>query len=128
MIAGTEKSSPYWLWVKESSGLKAQIDIPNGVLIARNLVIEFMDMIFEAGNPMSLLCMTVVSFLLALADELCKVLNEVSNLCHAESRDCRADHANDSRGKGLRVVVTPGWSVQQKLLGGGHGFSGLGFS
>ena len=67
-------------------------------------------------------------FFLMLMDELHKVLNEVSNLCHAESGDCRVDHANDSGGKRPRVVVTSGWSVQSMLLGRGHGFGGLGFS
>jgi len=92
------------------------------------LEVELMDVVFETSDPANLLCMAVASFLLALADELCKFLNEVSNFCHASAGECRADHADDSGGEGSRVVIGPGRSVQQELLRGGGGFGGLGHS
>jgi len=72
-----------------------------------------------------LLCMTIASFFLALADEFRKLLNEVSNLCRTGIGEHGADHADDSRGKGVRVVVGLGRTVQQELLGGRGSFSRL---
>ena len=69
-------------------------------MIARDLIVKLADVIFKAVNPANLLRVTVVAFLLTLADKLCKVLYEVPNLSHTESGDCGADHANDSGGEG----------------------------
>jgi len=120
-----EEPGPHRLQVKESSGLKARIDIENGALIARNLEVELVDIVFKAADPAKLLCMTVTSFFLALADKFCKLLNEVSNLCHACIGERGADHADDSGGKGAQVMVGPRRSIQQELLGGRGSFSGL---
>ena len=72
--------------------------------------------------------MVVMSFLLALADKLCKFLNEVPNFCHAGIGERRADHADDGGGEGARVMIGSGRAVQQELLRSGSGFSGLGCS
>jgi len=120
-----EEPGSHRLQVEESSGLKARIDIENGALIARDLEVELMDMVFKAANPAKLLCMTVASFFLALADEFRKLLNEVSNLCHACIGERGVDHADDSGGKGVRVMVGPRRSIQQELLGGRGSFSRL---
>jgi len=82
--------------------------------------------VLEASDPANLLCMVVASFFLTLADELCKLLNEVPNFCHTGTGERGVDHSNDGRGKGARVVMSPGRSVQQELLRGGSGFGGLG--
>src|SRR5712672_190388 len=117
-----EEPSPRWLRVKKSCGSEMRVDILNGALIAHDLMIELADMVFEAGNPVNLLCKVVASFLLALADELCKVLDKVVHLSHAKSGDRGVDHADDGGGEGPQVVVTGGQSVQQQLLGGRCGF------
>ena len=114
---GAEKPSPHGLWVEKSSGPKVQVNISDHTLVADNLIVELADMIFEAPGPMALLCMVVVSLFLTLMDEFHKILNKVSNLCHTESGDCRADYANDGQGKGLQVMICPWWSIQQELLG-----------
>jgi len=101
VVMSAEEPSPCRLRVEESSGPKAQVDILNGVLIACDLEVELADVVFEAADPANLLCMMVASFFLALMDKLCKVLNEVSNLCHAEIGDCGADHADNGGGKRL---------------------------
>jgi len=107
-----EEPSPCRLWVEESGGLKMRVDITNGALIAHNLEVEFADVVFEASDPANLLHMTVASFFFALTDEFRKILNKVSNLCHAESGDCGADHADDSGSEGSRVMIGPGQSIQ----------------
>jgi len=112
MIMGTKEAGAHRLQVEKPSGSEMGVDIPNGALIAHKLEVELADMVLETADPVNLLCMVVMSFLLTLADELRKVLNEVSNLCHAKSGDCGVDDADDSGGKGPRVVVGPGWPVQ----------------
>jgi len=123
-----KEPGPHWLWVEKPRGSETRVDIADGTLVARELEVELTDMVLETPDPANLLCMMVVSFLLALVDELRKFLNEVPNLCQAGIREHGADHANDGGGKGARVVIGPGWAVQQKLLGGGSGFGRLGCS
>src|SRR5712675_2219371 len=94
----------------------------------RGLEVKFADVIFEASDPAGLLCVAVAGLLFALTDEFGELLNEVSNLCRARIRKRGADHPDDGGGEGARVVVSPGRTVQQKLLGGGSDFGGLGCS
>ena len=122
-----EEPSPHWLWVEESCGSKARIDVPNGTLITCDLMIELMDVVFKACDPMNLLHKAVASLLLTLADELHKVLDKIPHLPHAESGDCGVDYADDGRSEGPRVVVASGRLIQQQLLGGRCGFGGPGF-
>jgi len=125
---GTEEPGPCGLWVEESRGSEAYVNIMNGALITRDLEVEFTDMILEASDPAGLLCVAVASLLFSLTDEFGELLNKVSNLCRARIRKRGADHPDDGGGEEARVVVSPGQAVQQKLLGGGSGFSGLGCS
>jgi len=112
-------------WVKKSRGSETCVDVADGALVTRDLEVKFTDMILEAPDPAGLLCVAVAGFLFALTDEFRELLNEVSNLCRARIRKRGADHSDDGRGEGARVMVSPGRTVQQKLLGGGSGFSGL---
>ena len=123
-----KEPGPHWLWVEEPSGSEARVNITNGALVTCKLEVKLPDVVFKTSDPAHLLRMVVVSFLLALADKLCKFLNEVPNFCHAGVGECRVDHADDGGGEGARVVVSPGRSVQQELLGGGGGFGRLGRS
>jgi len=123
-----KEPGPHWLWVEEPHGFEVCVDVTDGALVTRELEVELADVVLETSDPANLLCVVIASFLFALANEFCKLLDEVSNLCHASIGECRADHTDDGRGKGARVVVGPGWTVQQKLLGGRSGFSGLGCS
>jgi len=123
-----EEPGPRGLWVEESRGSEAYVDIANGALITRDLEVKFTDVIFEAPDPAGLLCVAVAGLLFTLTDEFGELLNEVSNLCRARIRKRGADHPDDGGGEGARVVVSPGWSVQQKLLGGGGGLGRLGRS
>jgi|SRR5712671_7316913 len=123
-----KEPGPHWLWVEEPHGSEACVDVTDGALVARELEVELVDVVLETSNPANLLCMAIASFLFALANEFRELLDEVSNLCHASTGERRADHIDDGGGKGARVVVSPRWVVQQKLLGGGSGFGGLGRS
>ena len=95
-----EEPSPHWLWVEEPRGSEVQVNIVDGALVARELEVKLADVVLKTSNPVNLLSVVVASFLFALADELCKLLNEVSNLCHAGIGECRADHTDDGGGKG----------------------------
>jgi len=123
-----EEPGPRRPWVEESRGSKACIDVADGALVTRDLEVKFPDVIFETPDPAGLLCVTVAGLLFTLTDELGELLNKVSNLCRARIRKCRADHPDDGGSEGARVVVSPGQAVQQKLLGGGSDFGGLGCS
>src|SRR5712671_4627944 len=117
-----KEAGPRWLWVKEPRGSEARVDVADGALVARKLEVELADMVLETPNPANLLRVTVVSFLFALANELCELLDKVPNFGHASTGERRADHADDGGGKGARVVVSPGRVVQQELLRGRSGF------
>jgi len=95
-----KEPSPHGLWVEKSHGSETQVDIPDGVLIAHNLMIELADVVFEASDPANLLCKAVASLFLALADKLHEVLDKVTHLSHTESGDRGADHADDGGGEG----------------------------
>ena len=95
-----EEPGPRGLWVEESRGPEACVDIANGALIAHNLEVEFADMILEASDPAGLLCMAVAGLLFTLTDEFGELLNEVSNLCRACIRKRGADHPDDGGGEG----------------------------
>src|SRR5712672_1619656 len=123
-----KEPGPHWLWVEEPRGLEARVNIADGALVARELEVKFVDVVLETSNPAELLSVAVASLFFVLADEFHKLLNEVSNLCHAGIGERRMDHTDDGGGKGARVVIGPGWAVQQKRLGGGSGFGGLGRS
>jgi len=123
-----EEPGPRGLWVEESRGPEACVDIANSALITRDLEVKLTDVIFEASDPAGLLCVAVMGLFFALTDEFGEFLNEVSNLCWARIRKCGADHPDDGGGEGARVVVSPGRSVQQELLGGRGGFGRLGRS
>jgi len=84
------------------------VDVTDGALVARELEVELADVVLETSDPANLLCVAIASFLFALANEFHKLLDEVSNLCHASTGECRVDHTNDGGGKGARVVVSPG--------------------
>ena len=120
-----KEPGPHWLWVEEPRGLEARVNIADGALVARELEVKFVDVVLETSNPAELLSVAVASLFFVLADEFHKLLNEVSNLCRTGIGEHGADHADDSRGKGVRVVVGLGWTVQQELLGGRGSFSGL---
>src|SRR5712671_3086588 len=122
---GAEEPGPCGLRVEKSRGSEAYVDVANSALITRDLEVELTDMVLKASNPAGLLCVAVAGLLFTLTDEFGELLNEVSNLCRARIRKRGADHPDDGGGEGARVVVSPGWSVQQKLLGGGGGFGGL---
>ena len=121
-----KEPGPRRLWVEKSRGSEACIDVTDGALVARDLEVKLADMVLEAPDPAGLLCVAVAGFLFPLTDEFRELLNEVSNLCQARIRERGADHSDDGGGEGARVMVSPGWVVQQKLLGGGSGFGRLG--
>jgi len=121
----TKEPGPHRLRVEKPSGSKTQVNIVDGALIACDLGVELAYVVFKATDPTKLLGMMVTSLFLGLTDEFRKFLNEVPNLCHAGIGERGMDHANDGRGEGAQVVVGPRWSIQQKLLGGGGGFSRL---
>jgi len=114
--------------IEKSRGSEACIDVANGALVTRDLEVELADMVLEAPDPVGLLCTVVAGFLFALTDKFREFLNKVSHLCWTRVRKCGTDHSDDGGGKRARVVVSPGWAVQQKLLGGGSGFGRLGCS
>jgi len=80
--------------------MEARVDVADGALVARKLEVKLADVALEAPDPANLLCVAVASFLFTLVDEFRKLLNEVSNLCHASIGECRVDHADDGRGEG----------------------------
>jgi len=123
-----KEPGPCWLRIEESRGSEACVDITNGALIARELEVKLVDVVFEASDPSDLLRMAVASLFLALTDKFRKLLDEISNLGCASTGERRADHTDDGGGKGAQVVVSSGRSVQQKLLGGRSDFGGLGSS
>ena len=123
-----EEPGPRGLWVEKSRGSEACVDIANGALITRDLEVEFADVVLETSDPAGLLCVTIAGLFFALSDKFGEFLDEVSNLCRARIRKRGADHPDDGGGEGARVVVSPGRSVQQELLGGGSDFGGLGCS
>jgi len=95
-----EEPGPCRSWVEKPRGLEACIDIVDGVLITRNLEVEFADVVLETSDPAGLLCMAVTGFLFTLADELRELLDKVSNFCRARTRKRGADHSNDGRSEG----------------------------
>jgi len=120
-----EVPGPCGLGVEEPRGSEADVDVADDALVARDLEVEFADMILETPNPTSLLHEAVAGFLLTLTNELCEFLDKVSNLRWTRIRKSGADHPDDGGGEGARVVVSPGRAVQQRLLGGGSGFGEL---
>jgi len=120
-----EEPGPRRSWVEKPCGSEACIDVADGALVTRDLEVKLTDVVLEASDPAGLLRVAVADFLLTLTDEFGKLLNEVSDFCWAGVRKRGADHPDDGRGEGARVVVSPGRAVQQKLLGGGSGFGGL---
>src|SRR5712671_7937508 len=122
----TEEPGPHWLGVKEARGSEVRVTITDGALVACELEVKLTDVVLKTSDPANLLSVAVASFLFALADKLCKLLNKVPNLCHANIGERRADHTNDGGGKGARVVIGPRWAVQQELLRGRSGLGGLG--
>jgi len=76
------------------------VDVMDGALVACELEVELTDVVLETSDPANLLCVAIASFLFALADEFRKLLDEVSNLCHAGTGERRADHTDDGWGKG----------------------------
>src|SRR5712671_4063327 len=121
-----KEPGPRWLWVEKPCGSEAHIDVADSALVARDLEVELTDVVLETSDPANLLRVAVASFPFTLANEFRKLLDEVSNLCHPDIGEHGVDHANDGGGKRARVVVSPGWTVQQELLGGRSGFGGLG--
>jgi len=94
-----EEPGPHWLGVEEPCGSEARVNIADGALVGRELEVKLADVVLETSDPANLLGMAVMSFLFALTDELRKLLNEVSNLCHAGIGERRADHTDDGGGK-----------------------------
>jgi len=97
---GAEEPSPCGLRVKQSCGLEVGVDVLNSALVTCDLIVKLADMVLEAPNPVNLLRVVVTSFFLMLTDEFHKVLHKVTKFCHAKSRDCRADHADDGWSEG----------------------------
>jgi len=95
-----KEPGPHWLWIEESRGSEACVDVTNGALIARELEVKLVDVVFEASDPTDLLRMAVANLFLTLMDKLRKLLDEISNLGHTSVGECRADHTDDRGGKG----------------------------
>jgi len=95
-----KEPGPHWLWVEEPRGSEACVNIADGALVARELEVKLADVVLETSDPANLLSVAVASLLFALADEFRKLLNEVSNLCHAGIGERRVDHTDDGGGKG----------------------------
>jgi|SRR5712671_129336 len=123
-----KEPGPHWLRVEEPRGSETRVDVTDGALVARELEVEFADVVLETSNPANLLCVAITSFFFALVNEFRKLLDEVSDFCCAGIGEHRADHTDDGGGKGAQVVVGPGRTVQQELLGGRSGFGWLGHS
>ena len=107
-----QEPGPHWLWVEESRGSEACVDVMDGALVACELEVELADVVLKTSDPANLLCVAIASFLFTLANEFRKLLDEVSNLCHSSTGERRVDHTDDGGGKGARVVVSSGWAVQ----------------
>ena len=107
-----KEPSPHWLWVKESRGLEACVDVADGALVAHKLEVELADVVLEASDPVNLLCVTLTSFFFSLVNEFREFLDKVSNLRRARIRKRGADHSDNGGGEGARVVVGPGRAVQ----------------
>ena len=95
-----KEPGPHQLWVEEPHGLEACVNVTDGALVARELEVELADVVLETSNPADLLCVAIVSFLFTLANELRKLLDEVSDLSRASTGECRSDHTDDGGGKG----------------------------
>jgi len=123
-----EEPGPRRSWVEKSRGSEACVDVADGALVTRDLEVKLADVILEAPDPTDLLCLTVAGLLFTLADKFREFLNKVPHLCWARVRKRGTDHSDDGGGEGARVVVSPGWAIQQELLEGGSDFGKLRYS
>ena len=103
---------PCRLGVEKPRGSEACIDVADGALVTGDLEVELVDVVLETPNPAGLLCEAVAGLFFALTNESREFLDKVSNLCQARIRKRGADHSDDGRGKGARVVVSPRRAVQ----------------
>ena len=111
-----EEPGPRRSWVEKPRGSEARVDVADGALVTCDLEVELTDVVLETSDPAGLLCVAVAGLFLALTDKLREFLDEISNLCWTRVRKRGANHSDDGRGEGARVVIGPGRAVQQKLL------------